>query len=158
MNKLVCAFIGLSLLVRSLNAANQPAESFPGFEWQNPIHFDEAAGIYGDRLRDPHLIRVGDSYYLTHTMTPCSGPEEYDPYKRREGSGPGVRLYSTKDFKTWKAETWIVNADALPADCPYRNQCWAPEVNAIGGKFYAVFFAGNWKLGQTRGLLHRRGE
>jgi hypothetical protein len=147
-NKLVCAFIGLSLLVRSLNAANQPAESFPGFEWQNPIHFNEAAGIYGDRLRDPHLIRVGDSYYLTHTMTPCSGPEEYDPYKRREGSGPGVRLYSTKDFKTWKAETWIVNAEALPADCPYRNQCWAPEVNVIGGKFYAIFFAGNWKLGR----------
>jgi xylan 1,4-beta-xylosidase len=142
----ICSVVGF--LLRSVDAAEKPVENFPGFEWQNPIHFDEAAGIYGDRLRDPHIIRVGDSYYLTHTMTPCSGPEEYDPYKRREGSGPGVRLYSTKDFKTWKAETWIVNTDELPADCPYRNQCWAPEINAIGGKFYAVFYAGNWKLGQ----------
>jgi hypothetical protein len=82
-------------------------------------------------------------------MTPCSGPEAYDPYKRREGSSPGVRLYSTKDFKSWKTETWIINADELPADCPYRNQCWAPEINAIGGKFYVVVFAANWKLGQA---------
>lgn len=122
-------------------------KGFAGFEWQNPIHFDQAAGIYGDRLRDPHIIHVGDTYYLTFTMTPCGGPEAYDPYKRHDGSSPGIRLYSTKDFKTWKAEGWIINGDALPADCPYKNQCWATEIHHINGKFYFVTYASNWKLG-----------
>lgn len=137
----------LGVLILSLNVHQAAPSDFEGFEWQNPIHFDQAAGIYGDRLRDPHIIRVGDSYYLTHTMTPCGGPEQYDPYKRRDGSGSGVRLYSTKDFRTWTAETWIVNTEEFPEDCPYRNQCWAPEINVIGGRYYVVFYASNWKLG-----------
>ncbi len=119
---------------------------FAGFDWQNPIHFDQAAGPYGDLLRDPHIIRVGDTYYLTHTGTPSFGMAEYDPYQRRDGSCGGVRVYSTKDFKTWKAESWIVETDALPDDCPYRNQCWAPELHEIGGRYYAVFLANNWKM------------
>jgi hypothetical protein len=147
MKKLNRSILFLATLASMLGVIPAAEPKLAGFEWQNPIHFDEAAGIYGDRLRDPHIIRVGDRYYLTHTMTPCGGPEEYDPYKRREGSGAGVRLYSTADFKTWNAETWIVNTEALPDTCPYRNQCWAPEINHIGGKYYAVFYAGNWKLG-----------
>ena len=147
------------LLLASLNALQaaepvadtpklSPPPGFAGFEWQNPIHFDEAAGIYGDGLRDPHIIRVGDTYYLTHSMTPVSGGDHYDPYAPHEGSSPGVRLYSTKDFKTWKAECWIINTDELPADCPYRHQHFAPEIHQIGGKFYAVVFSGNWKTRQ----------
>jgi len=111
----ICTCLGLALW------SDHAADNFTGFAWQNPIHFDPAADIYGDRLRDPHIIRVDDTYYLTATMTPCGGPEEYDPYKRHDGSSPGLRLYSTKDFKTWKAEGWIINGDALPADCPYKN-------------------------------------
>lgn len=123
-----------------------PPPGFSGFEWQNPIHFDEAAGPYGDRLRDPHIIRDGDTYYLTHSMTPVAAEENYDPFSPFQGSSPGVRLYSTKDFKTWKAESWIIKGDELPEDSPFRHQHFAPEINKIGGKFYLVDFAGNWKL------------
>jgi hypothetical protein len=150
------------LLLASLNALHavepvsettriSPPPGFAGFEWQNPIHFDEAAGIYGDRLRDPHIIRVGDTYYLTHTMTRAGGADDYDPYLPYEGSCPGVRLYSTKDFKNWKAESWIIKGDELPEDCPYRHQCWATEIHKIGGRFYAITYAGNWKLGPQAG-------
>lgn len=41
-------------------------------------------------------------------MTPASDPNDYDPYAPHQGSCSGVRLYSTKDFKTWKAEGWII--------------------------------------------------
>ncbi len=139
----ILSFLGLALW------SGHAADNFTGFEWQNPIHFDQTAGIYGDRLRDPHIIRVDDTYYLTATMTPCGGPEEYDPYKRHDGSSPGLRLYSTKDFKTWKVEGWIINGDALPADCPYKNQCWASEIHHIGDKFYVVTYADNWKAGDA---------
>ena len=122
---------------------------FTGFEWQNPIHFDKAAGAWKDKMRDPHIIRVDDTYYLTSTMTPCGGPEEYDPYKRYEGSSPGLRLYSTKDFKEWKAECWIIKGDELPDDCPYKNQNWAPEIHHINGKFHVVTYADNWKSGDA---------
>jgi hypothetical protein len=126
-----------------------PPPGFAGFEWQNPIHFDQAAGPWGDRLRDPHILRVGDTYYLTASMTPVSGADHYDPYAPNGGSSPGVRLYSTKDFKNWKAECWIIKGNESPEDCPYRHQNWAPEIHRIGGKFYAVTFAGNWKLRQS---------
>ncbi|MEI7422938.1 MAG: family 43 glycosylhydrolase [Prolixibacteraceae bacterium] len=144
MRNIFCLLVGVTLMIDSCRAA----KNFPDFEWQNPIHFDAAAGIYGDRLRDPHIIRVGDTYYLTHSMTPVAGINYYDPYISHEGSSPGVRLYSTKDFKTWKAESWIINGDKLPADCPYRHQHFAPEINQIGGKFYVVVYSGNWKLHQ----------
>jgi xylan 1,4-beta-xylosidase len=137
---------GISSLI-AIN--NLTGATFSGFEWQNPIHFDKAAGGYTDKLRDPHIIRVNDTYYLTSTMTPCGGPGEYDPYKRNDGSSPGLRLYSTKDFKTWKAECWIIKSDELPDDCPYKNQNWAPEIHEFGGKFYVVTYADNWKLGDA---------
>jgi hypothetical protein len=124
-------------------------QNFAGFAWQNPIHFEKAAGPWTDKLRDPHIIHVGDSYYLTATMTPCGGPEEYDPYKRYEGSSPGLRLYSTKDFINWKAESWIIKGDELPPTCPYKNQCWASELHHIGGKFYLVTYADNWRSGDA---------
>ena len=145
MKRMFSIYASLALALWGCRAA----DNFTGFEWQNPIHFDQAAGIYGDRLRDPHIIRVDNTYYLTATMTPCGGPEEYDPYKRHDGSSPGLRLYSTKDFKIWKAESWIIDGDALPADCPYKNQCWASEIHRIGGKFYVVTYADNWRSGDA---------
>ncbi len=61
-----------------------------------------------------------------------------------EGGPPGVALYSTRDFKAWKFENWLVKSAELPDDCPYKDRFWGPEIHKIGGKYYLIFAADNW--------------
>lgn len=111
----------------------------------NPVPFQyEVQGRQEKEIRDPCILREGDTYYLVFTMWPFANREEARLTLPDNGSSPGIRLYSSKDLKTWKAGNWLVKSADLPAECPYKHRFWAPEIHKIGGKFYLVFTADNW--------------
>ena len=95
-------------------------------------------------VRDPCIIREGDTYYLVFTMYPFRNREEKRLSEPNQGGSPGIALYSSKDLKAWKFESWLVKSSELPENCPYKNRFWAPEIHKIGGKFYLIFTADNW--------------
>ena len=95
-------------------------------------------------MRDPCIIRDGDTYYVVFTMWPFANREERRMSLPNNGSSPGIALYASRDLKRWKFETWLVKSSELPEDCPYKNRFWAPEIHKIGGKFYLIFTADNW--------------
>ena len=125
-------------LVDGPEAADEPAR----FSYSNPIYFQ--GGTSRDEVRDPCIIREGDTYYLVFTVWPFRNREESHLADPDQGSSPGIRLFSSKDLKGWKFEKWLVKAADLPEDCPYKNRFWAPEIHKIGGKFYLIFTADNW--------------
>jgi beta-xylosidase len=112
----------------------------------NPLPFSyEAVGKTHTELRDPCIIRAGDRWYVVFTMWPFRPSDEQHFSDPDMGSSPGIRLYSTADFTTWKDEGWLVKSSELPADCPYRHQFWAPEIHRIAGRFHLIFTASNWQ-------------
>lgn len=115
-------------------------------EVANPFNFQYAdnEGVSRREVRDPCIIREGDTYYMTFTMWPFTNREDARMSLPNNGSSPGIQLFSSKDLKTWKAENWLVKASELPSDSPYKHRFWAPEIHKIGGKFYLIFTADNW--------------
>lgn len=112
----------------------------------NPIPFQydsqDKTGIR--EVRDPCIIHEGDTYYLVFTMWPFSAP---DPSRRDWadlGSSPGIRVFTSKDLRTWTPGPWLVKSADLPNDCPYKHRFWAPEIHKFAGKFYLIFTADNW--------------
>ncbi len=95
-------------------------------------------------LRDPAIIREGDTYYLTFTVFPFTHSDSRRADKPDSNSPPGIMLYSSPDLKNWKFEKWLVKSSELPEDCPYKHRFWAPEIHKINGRFYLVFTADNW--------------
>ena len=116
------------------------------FTWSNPLDFQYTEGQTAPRqeLRDPCIIRAGDTYYLVFTMWPFTHHTSRDPNKPDYHSSPGIRLYSSKDLQSWKSENWLVKSSELPENCPYKHRFWAPEIHQIGGRFYLIFSADNW--------------
>ncbi len=112
----------------------------------NPLSFQYTEGQTAPRseVRDPCVIREGDTYYLTFTMWPFRNREEKRLGEPDQGGSPGVALYASKDLKTWAFTNWLVKAANLAEDCPYKNRFWAPEIHKINGKFYLIFTADNW--------------
>lgn len=105
----------------------------PSFTYSNPL-FDD---VYKTQ-RDTQITKVGDTYYLIGTQPP------YFPMNEKPTAfNPGIRLYSTKDFKEYKDEGLLVDASNLPADAQYKNNFWAPEIfqNPDNGLFYLTFTA-----------------
>lgn len=102
------------------------------FTYRNPI----SKGIDPKGLRDCHVFRDGGRWYLTGTAWPH--------WPRQEVKGtlnPGIVLYSSDTLTTWKFEKII-----LPHGGPdkwYHLRFWAPEIQIIGGKYYALFNASN---------------
>ncbi|MES2474426.1 MAG: family 43 glycosylhydrolase [Verrucomicrobiota bacterium] len=116
---------------------------------ENPVDFsypyDDGTGERRiSELRDPAVIKVGDTWYLTHTHFPFTHSDSRDATKPDFNSSPGIPLWSSKDLKQWKFEKWLVKSSELPDDCPYKHRFWAPEIHRIGGKFHLVFTADNW--------------
>ena len=95
-------------------------------------------------LRDPCIIREGDSYHLVFTMFPFRGPNLQHFNEPDMGSSPGIRIFSSKDLAHWAAGPWLVKSSELPPDCPYKHRFWAPEIHKIAGRFYLIFTADNW--------------
>ncbi len=126
-----------------LSAAAWAAEPFT---WSNPLPFRYSESQTEPRreLRDPCIIREGDTWYLVFTLWPFRNREESRLAEPDNGGSPGIALYSSKDLKEWKFRNWLVRSSDLPADSPYKNRFWAPEIHKIGGKFYLIFTADNW--------------
>jgi len=116
------------------------------FVWSNPSLFSYVEGQIATRqeVRDPCIIRDGDSWHLVFTMWPFSSREESRLGLPNNGSSPGIAMYVSKDLREWKFENWLVKASELPDDCPYRHRFWAPEIHKIKGKYYLIFTADNW--------------
>ncbi len=117
--------------------------------YENPLNFSYT---YSDgtkervitELRDPAIIREGDTYYLVFTHFPFTHHTSRDPSKPDYNSSPGIRLYSSKDLKSWTFEHWLVKSSELPENSPYKHRFWAPEIHRIRERFYLIFYADNW--------------
>ncbi len=97
------------------------------FTYQNPI----TQGLAPAGVRDCHVFRDGNKWYMTNTAWPH--------WKREEKFGltnPGVVLYSSDDLLNWKFEKTLVRPNF---DRWYAERFWAPEIQRIGGKYYATF-------------------
>lgn len=134
-------FFTLSVVTSTEVSAN--AEQF---SYSNPLDFSytDEAGHPQRELRDPCIIHDGDTYYLIFTMHPFRAREEQHLSEPNMGGSPGIRLYSSKDLKTWKEEKWLVKSSDLPDDAPYKHRFWAPEIHKIAGSYYLIFTADNW--------------
>ncbi|WNJ19136.1 family 43 glycosylhydrolase [Pontibacter sp. G13] len=135
MNRLVWAgMLGLGLL--SGCHMQSPRDNILRFEYQNPI----SAGIDPNGLRDCQVIRDGDWWYLTGTSFPHWSRQETDSLLN-----PGVALYRSKDLLHWEFRSYIIERPEI--DKWYYRRFWAPEIQQIGGKYYALFNCRNDSLG-----------
>lgn len=130
MNKFI-VFILTSLLF----ACQNPKDKII-FQYQNPI----SSGIDPNGLRDCQVIRDGDFWYLTGTSHPHWSRQEQDGKLNK-----GVVLYRSKDLNNWKFVKYIVK-DGGPKKW-YHRRFWAPEIQKIDNKYYALFNCRNDELG-----------
>ena len=131
-----------------INEARHPQVTTPGevvsIPYPLPFTYAEGQAQPQSELRDPCIIREGDTYYLVFTMYPFRSREELRLHEPNQGGSPGIALYSSCDLKSWKFENWLVKSADLPETCPYKNRFWAPEIHKIAGRFYLIFTADNW--------------
>jgi len=120
------------------------------FTYSNPAtnfsytYWNGQEDVVKTELRDPAIIRVGDTYYLVFTHFTFAHHTSANPNRPDYNSSPGIRLYSSKDLQNWKFENWLVKSSELPENCPYKHRFWAPEIHKFGNKFYLIFYADNW--------------
>lgn len=130
-------YLIFGLLVLSLFSCGQKQASTTSyFEYQNPI----TNGIDSNGLRDCQVIRDGDWWYMTGTSYPHWARQESDGHFNK-----GVALYRSKDLLNWNFVDYIVKAGG--PDKWYHRRFWAPEIQKIKGKYYALFNCRNDELG-----------
>lgn len=139
MNKIyLLAIATLALTACGSNTETQ-VQSTSSFTYQNPI----TSGIDPQGLRDCHVFRDGDWWYMTGTA--------YPHWSRQEVTGDestynkGVPLYRSKTLTEWEFVKTIVPRGEK-SDWYYRR-FWAPEIQKIGNKYYALFNASNPEAG-----------
>ena len=88
---------------------------------------DESANLL--TIRDPMILVVDDTYYLTGTQPPYwKGPND------------GVHLWSSKDLVNFTDHGLIIKRDDLPESAWCRDRFWAPELfDGKDGWFYVTF-------------------
>lgn len=120
--------------------------NFSVFYRSNPLPFQYREALSGEHteLRDPCIIRNGDTYYLVFTMWPFGGRDKNRLDLPNQGESPGIALYSSTNLMNWRFENWLVKSSDLPKNCPYKDRFWAPEIHHFGNKFYLIFYADNW--------------
>lgn len=123
----LCIIAALILLSCLCNAQHQRT-----FSYQNPI----SSGIDPKGLRDCHIFRDADWWYMTGTSFPFWEREEPEG-----GLNRGVALYRSKDLLNWEFRKYIVERG--DESKWYYKRFWAPEVHKIGGKYYALFNCSN---------------
>lgn len=119
-------------ILLSLSCDRQQKE----FHYQNPI----GEGIDKNGLRDCQVIRDGDWWYLTGTSWPHWSRQEVDGELNR-----GVVLYKSRDLLNWNMVDYIVKRPGI--DRWYHRRFWAPEIQKIGSRYYALFNCRNDSLG-----------
>lgn len=88
---------------------------------------DEQANLI--TIRDPMILPVGDTYYLTGTQPPYF-----------EGPNDGVHLWSTKDLVHFRDHGLILKREDMPESMWCRDRFWAPELfDGKDGYFYLTF-------------------
>ncbi len=123
----------LSMAILAISTAKSQTNYF---SYSNPI----TQGIDPNGLRDCQILRDGDWWYMTGTSFPH--------WEREEVNGqlnPGVVLYRSKDLLNWEHRGFIVKRGE--SDKWYHRRFWAPEIQVINGKYYALFNASNPELG-----------
>lgn len=88
---------------------------------------DESANL--TTIRDPMVVTVGDTYYLTGTQPPYW-----------KGENAGVHLWSSKDLEHFTYHGIIFRRADLPPSAWCRDRFWAPELFALGGGKYLLTF------------------
>ncbi|MEL6653266.1 MAG: family 43 glycosylhydrolase, partial [Bacteroidota bacterium] len=106
------------------------------FSYQNPIR----SGIDPKGLRDCQVLRDGDWWYMTGTSYPHWSRQETDGLYNK-----GVALYRSRGLLDWEFVDYIVKAGGV--DKWYHRRFWAPEIQQIAGKYYALFNCRNDSLG-----------
>jgi len=107
---------------------------------------DEQANLL--TIRDPMVVVLGDTYYLTGTQPPYW-----------EGVNDGVHLWSSKDLEHFTDHGLILKRADMPEDMWCRDGFWASELFDGGdGWFYLTFNCRNYKTGfeQSCGLARAR--
>ena len=132
------------LITAILLLAIAPAQAIEPFP--NPLGFSYTEGQTDAKseVRDPCIIREGDTYYLVFTMQPFVNRDENRLSLPDQGSSPGIAIYSSKDLKSWTFSNWLVKSSDLPDNSPYKHRFWAPEIHKLNGNFYIIFTADNW--------------
>lgn len=107
---------------------------YDAFTWSNPLPLRYTEGQTAPRteLRDPCVIREGDTYYLVFTMWPFRNREPNRLDQPNQGGSPGIALYSSPDLKQWKFEKWLVKSSELPEIEPTASSVstlsiWTPR-------------------------------
>ena len=116
--------------------STEKSNSENAFSYTNPIK----SGIDPNGLRDCQVLRDGDWWYMTGTS--------YPHWPRQEADGnlnKGVVLYRSKNLTDWEFIKYIVErGDSTKW---YYRRFWAPEIQKIKGKYYALFNCRNDALG-----------
>ncbi len=100
------------------------------FSWSNPtLTLKPDANI--DALRDPFILRVGDKWYMTGTLSPYYPAPESNRTK-------GMPLYVSEDLENWTFIDHIIKTPAEAEGKWYSERFWAPELFHHNGKFYAT--------------------
>lgn len=129
--------IGLTLFFfgcADINKKENDTTNF--FTYTNPI----SKGIDPNGLRDCQVLKDGDWWYMTGTS--------YPHWSRQETEGnlnKGVALYRSKTLTDWEFVKYIVEAGG--PDKWYHRRFWAPEIQKIKGKYYALFNCRNDEMG-----------
>jgi beta-xylosidase len=132
----------IGLLVACLNVACNEIKSqkLPDdkgvFKYMNPI----SKGIDTKGLRDCQVFRDGNYWYMTGTSYPHWGRQETNGQLNK-----GVVLYKSKDLINWEYVNYVVKAGDKSKW--YHLRFWAPEIQKIQGKYYALFNCNNEQLG-----------
>lgn len=130
----------LSACTQSPNTQNQePSTPGKSFTYQNPIR----NGIDENGLRDCQVLRDGDWWYMTGTSFPHWSRQEDESDETTFNKG--VALYRSKDLLNWEFRKFVVERGGK--DKWYHRRFWAPEIQKIGGKYYALFNARNDLVG-----------
>ncbi len=121
------------VLYQKLNRVKPSKVSIPA---SLPV-FPNAQGLSGLRkvsdmpLRDPSICRGPDgTYYMTGTLEPFYGFNE------------GIKVWSSKDFKTWKPLGFVFKYGDSPWHKLYLEKkmpLWAPEIHYLKGTFWLTY-------------------
>ena len=126
----------LGVVVATLAAPS--AQAYPGAPWF------KAGAVYRANFPDPHVLRIGRTYYAYGTNT----------------GGAYVPAMTSSDLRTWVArpaynpgpaistDPWF--NDALPRVAPWAARtgpgkwntgAWAPSVHPVGGRYVMAYVA-----------------
>lgn len=111
----------------------EPTEPTPdtlGFTWANPLSYANSSGV--DHVRDPFILKVENTWYMTGTLPP------YGMAENQADRTKGVPLYKSSDLLQWEFVDYIVKTPDQSENRWYSERFWAPELFAHNGKYYVT--------------------